>query len=278
MPAARTPRPRRAAPLARFILPVSGIAVSLAQPTGAEDVLLAEHRPDDPALVLALVERIAWSDSAVDWEDLPVSDIDTLIARWRQAVVGDRVVAETACVVPSCGERVDLSFGIGDFLAHHRPRTGTVRGRGWRAEPAGDAPGWFRLGADDADVIFRLPTLADQIAVAGDPDPAAALATRCVTPVPPPRRRAWVEAAMERLAPPLSTPLGGRCPQCGAPITALFHARDYCLRELRDRARFVFDDIDVLAERYHWSERAILTLPLTRRTHYVERARQALMA
>ena len=38
----------------------------------------------------------------------------------------------------------------------------------------------------------------------------------------------------------------------------------------------VFDDIDVLAERYHWSERAILSLPLTRRTQYVERARQAL--
>ena len=70
----------------------------------------------------------------------------------------------------------------------------------------------------------------------------------------------------------------GACPQCGAPITALFQARHYCLRELRDRARFVFDDIDVLAERYHWSERAILTLPLARRTQYAERARQALAA
>jgi hypothetical protein len=83
---------------------------------------------------------------------------------------------------------------------------------------------------------------------------------------------------MARLAPPLATPLRGQCPHCGAPITALFQARHYCLRELSDRARFVFDDIDILAERYHWSERAILTLPLSRRTLYAERARQALTA
>ncbi len=79
---------------------------------------------------------------------------------------------------------------------------------------------------------------------------------------------------MARLAPPLATPLRGQCPNCGASITATFQARHFCLTELRDRARFVFDDIDVLAERYHWSERAILTLPHSRRTEYADRARR----
>ena len=67
----------------------------------------------------------------------------------------------------------------------------------------------------------------------------------------------------------------GQCPHCGAAIMALFQPRQYCLRELRERARFVYDDIDALAERYHWTEPAILRLPAARRSQYVERARQA---
>jgi hypothetical protein len=279
MAASCTPRARRDAPMARFVLPVSRIAVAVMQPTVAEDVLLAEHGPNDPSLVLALVERLARANAAVNWQDLPITDIDTLIARLRQAVVGDRVVAEAACTAPACGERVDLSFRIGEWLAHQRPRVATLKSHGRQVECDGDAPGWYKLRADDSDVIgFRLPTLADQIAIEGSTDPVSALATRCIRPAQPRRRRAWVESAMARLAPPLATPLRGQCPHCGAPITALFQARHYCMRELCDRARFVFDDIDVLAERYHWSERAILTLPLTRRTQYVERARQALSA
>jgi len=80
---------------------------------------------------------------------------------------------------------------------------------------------------------------------------------------------------MALLAPPLAGPIEGRCPDCGAAIAARFEARGYCLRELRDRARFVYDDIDTLAERYHWSEEAILMLPYARRVLYAERARQA---
>jgi hypothetical protein len=80
---------------------------------------------------------------------------------------------------------------------------------------------------------------------------------------------------MAWLAPAQAGPMQGQCPHCGSAITALFQPRQYCLRELRERARFVYDDIDALAERYHWSERAILRLPAARRTHYVERARQA---
>jgi hypothetical protein len=279
MAVSRTQPGRDDAPMARFVLPVSGIAVALAPPTGAEDVLLAEHRPDDPSLVLVLVERLARTDAAVDWGDLPITDIDTLIARLRQAVVGDRVVAETACIAPTCGEGVDLSFHIEEWLAHHRPSAGPVKGRAWQVERDADARVWHKLRMDDSSVIcFRLPTLTDQIAIEGSADPASALAARCIRPAQPPRRRARVEAAMARLAPPLATPLRGQCPHCGVPITALFQARHYFLRELCDRARFVFDDIDVLAERYHWSERAILTLSLTRRTQYVERARQALTA
>ena len=47
MPAVAMPRDRNSAPVARFVLPVSGLAVSLRAPTGAEEVLLAERRVED---------------------------------------------------------------------------------------------------------------------------------------------------------------------------------------------------------------------------------------
>jgi hypothetical protein len=275
----RAPSPRRARnhiPVARFVLPVSGLTVALRQPTGTEDLLLAEGRIEDPNVVLALAERLAETESGTDWTALPVVDVDTLIVRLRQIVVGQRVVAEIACGNSSCGQIVDLSFEFDAYLEHHQPRRGGRRG--WRTEPDTEAAGWFLLQADNgARVRFRLPTLGDQIAVAHRPGALAALAARCIhSETLSGRVRTRVEAAMTALAPPLAGTLQGRCPDCGASIEAWFDARLYCLQELRDRARFVHDDVDTLAERYHWSERAILTLPQVRRTEYVERARQAL--
>jgi hypothetical protein len=214
----------------------------------------------------------------VSWADLPVPDIDTLIVRLRQAMLGDRVVADIACAGPACHQPIDLSFGLDAYLAHHRPRHGAARGRGWRLA-AGDAPWHVLLSPDDEAARFRLPTIADQIAVDALPDPVAALAARCVRPAGlRGRMRTRVEAAMAALAPPLAGPLAGRCPDCGTPIAARFEARLYCLQELRDRARFVLDDVATLAGCYHWSERAILTLPHARRAGYAERARRALPA
>ncbi len=261
----------------RFVLPVSGLAVSLRQPTGAEDVLLADHGPASPALVLELIERLAQPEPETGWDGLSVTDIDTLVMRLRQMVVGGKVSASLTCGVESCGAQVEISFGIEAYLEHHRPRAGALKRHGWSVAPCVDAPGWFSLSESGvAEVKFRLPTLADQIAVAGLPDAAAAIAERCIGAARPSSRGlSRVETAMTAFGPPLSGPLHGACPDCGAPITVQFEARSYCLQELRDRARFVYDDIDTLAERYHWSERAILKLPYARRVMYAERARQA---
>jgi len=261
---------------ARFTLPVSGVAVTLREPTGVEDLLLAERPAADPAVVLRLVERLGEADADLAWGDFTVTDIDALILRLRQWMLGDRVSANLPCAAPDCGSRVELSFGVDSYLSHHRPHRGPLSGRGWTVTPA-DRGGWYAFAGQGApQPRFRLPTLNDQIAVAGAGDPARALASRCVEPDPLPRRlAARVESAMAAYAPALAGPLHGACPECGAPVVARFEARAYCLQELGDRARFVFDDVDALAERYHWSERAILTMPYARRVQYAERARQS---
>ena len=63
--------------------------------------------------------------------------------------------------------------------------------------------------------------------------------------------------------------------ECGTAIEARFDARLFCLQELCDRARFVYDDVDAIAARHHWSEAEILALPGERRIQYAERARQS---
>jgi hypothetical protein len=263
------------APTVRLILPITGWAVSLREPTGAEDVLLADCRGDDPALVLKLAEQMARAEDDVDWAALPVFDADTLIMRLRRLILGDALSSSLQCASEGCGSQVEISFGVESYLDHHRPRRAPFRKRGWSVG-APDETGWHALAVDDGtQAQFRLPTLRDQIAVAGAADPPAALAGRCMRPEElSPRLRSQAESAMAALAPPLAGPLHGHCPDCGGAITAWFEARAYCLREIGFRARFVYDDVDVLAERYHWSERAILTLPNARRMNYAERARQ----
>jgi hypothetical protein len=139
-------------------------------------------------------------------------------------------------------------------------------------------PGWFRLtrrGGDQMPIEFRLPTAADEQAVSGRPDGAHELARRCLRPAEVPARlRRTADTAMEALAPILSGELAGRCPECGSAVRVHFDARGYCLRELRARAAGLFSEVDVLAERYHWSEQAIMAMPSARRARYAELARE----
>jgi len=290
--------------LVRFRLPVSGRVVALRQPSGAEDLLLAEaaRTPDgDAALALALAGRLARSveGEPLDWGSLSVTDLDALVLRLRQTLIGDRIRADVACPAPGCGQRIDIDFRIEDFLSHHAPQAVRPMDRGWTPQPA-EEPGWFCLAKasenpgtmaadssvpttasrsaadpDGGPVRFRLPTAADLLAVAGQPVAAKVLARRCIRPVEVPARlRRQVETAMEAMAPSLSGDLQGVCPECGATVTVQFEARSFCLRELRDRAAFIYQDVDLLARRYHWTESEILTMPQVRRAAYVELARQ----
>ena len=250
-----------------FRLPVSGFIAFVRPPTGEEDLLLAESPAGDMTTALALAGRLASSADGASWscEDLCVTDMDALVLHVRQVVFGDRVLADLRCPAPSCGQRFDLEFNIGTYLAHEPSREDP--------EVIGDEeePGWFRLQGGEAS--FRLPSAADLVAVARSPDPYRELCRLCILPAEvagPVRER--VEAAMEALAPSLARELQGECPECGALVSVFFDPMIYCLRELRDRATFIYEDVDLLARRYHWSEPHILAMPQSRRVRYVELA------
>jgi hypothetical protein len=263
-----------------FTLPVSGLKVVLREPTGEQDLLLLEA-PDDDAAALALAESLARAGDGrpVDWLGLAPSDLDTLVLRVRQMRLGDRVLSPMTCGHAGCASRVDITFSIEAYLDFHRPKP--AAGRSWRVAADPGQPAWFRIEdvhspAGEAPVRearFRLPTMADLLAVKREADPPRALARMCLSPPRlDARSRRRVETAMAAMAPPLSGEIGGLCPECGTAIAAVFEPRRYCLRELRERARFIYEDVDLLASRHHWAEASILAMPNRRRQTYVELA------
>ena len=249
-------------------LPVAGVDVLVQAPSGAEDVLLLEAGAPDFAVALALLSRVVRrvDGEPIDWSTVSITDVDVLLLRLRQRVIGDSITAELSCPAPSCSARVDIGFSIGGYLDHHRPRTPP------RLVPA-EEHGWFRL--DDTDTEFRVPRASDQIAIALDPHPERALLLRCIRAAAvaaPARRR--IEAAMEAMAPCLYSELEGSCSECGAKVTCRFDPLQYTLRELRDQAAFVYEDVCAIARCTHWAEVDILALPALRRARYAELAQQ----
>lgn len=260
--------------MAPFRLPVSGIDVVLRQPAGPDDVLLAEADRYESGLAQALVEALARpaDGSALDWAEVTLTDLDAALLAIRRMVMGDRITSSARCApaegsvaplgAPGCGAPIDLGFAIGDYLEQHQPRTP-------RGVTRCDEPAWFAL--DGADVRFRLPTHRDFAAIAAVADPERELARRCIRPPDADARtRSRIERAMEALAPNLYGTLEGKCPECGATVHIAFDPQRYVVEELRQRAAFVFEEVHLIAERYRWSESAILAMPRTRRARYVD--------
>lgn len=261
-------------------LPVSARSIRLRPPTGTEDLLLLESGSDETKVTIQLAESLGLDAQGLPlaWGEMCATDLDAFVLHLRRHLLGDRIQCDVRCASPGCGERIDIEFGISQFLTHYRPAGALPKVRGWTLIPPGESA-WFRMEDQSpraTRIEFRLPTANDQSAVAGQPDAAEQLARRCLQPAKVSARlKRRIENVLNAIAPSLSRELQGVCPACGATVTAYFDARSFCLQELRNRAAFIFEDIDLLARRYHWSENDILGLPQSRRTMYAELARRA---
>jgi hypothetical protein len=249
------------------VLPVSGVEASLRCPAGHEDVLLCEAPRRDTALTLRLLSALATTgDGAPCWEELTVTDMQAMLLELRRLVFGDVVHGHTRCEAPRCRVRVDITFRLSDYLRHHAPRFPR------QAEESGER-GWYRL-RNTAAVTFRLPRAADRLALQGRMRAEEALRERCIRPrTVSARLLARVVRAMEALAPSLADVIAGSCPECRAPIAVYFDPEEFTLQELGDVSGRVFEEIHLLASRYHWSEEQIMRLPGTRRAQFAELVR-----
>ncbi|CAG7654541.1 hypothetical protein [Actinacidiphila bryophytorum] len=193
---------------------------------------------------------------------LPVGDVDALVADLRRERLGDRLVAEAACL--RCAARIDIDFGLADYAGHHRPRT-------TRAAVPAEESGWWRLRS--ARTCFRLPTAGDVLAAGTGGDGRRALVEACVRGDRSAGPLRAAERAMAALAPTLRSEVQGTCPECGATVGLDVDVRELCLEELVFLAGGVLDEVHLLASAYHWSERDILGMTSRRRASYAERVR-----
>lgn len=251
-----------------FRLPISGLQVMVRQPTGAEDLLLQEARDLSTGIALQLLDRLV---ECVDkptgnWSGLAITDFETLLLMLRRATLGDVIRAETNC--GACGAKTDVSFRITEFLASQKPRWP----RGLEKVEKSEWNGFYRLSGETAQ--FRLPNCSDLTEMDRQKDAALEFMRRCVQPPDGTARiRRRIERAMEVLAPRFSRDLAGECPECHASMNSYFDVQQFVLRELRDHAAMVFEDVHLLAYYYKWPEQDILALPRSRRTHYAEALR-----
>ena len=104
-------------------MPLSGVEVGLSPPTGLADVMLIEDLGSTLEIALRLMRHVVRlrDEEAADLAALPLYDLDVLLLRLRQWLLGDRIETDAACQAPSCGARMDISFGIEEYLEHHRP-------------------------------------------------------------------------------------------------------------------------------------------------------------
>lgn len=246
-------------------LPVSGKEISLRLPTGREDARLCEWRAADTLHAQALLDAVTqWlpAEVAAPWRELPVTDLEWALLSMRRSLLGDLVRTETGCTQAGCGAKVDISFGISEYLAQFSicrpPQVQNCEADGWFSLPGGEAR-------------FRIPNGGDQTAVAGAARPGDELSRRCINPEQAVQKYMQpVQQLLECMAPTLSGPLQGICPECGSLLKCYFDVQSYVISELRDQAQYLYEDVHLLATRYHWTEQEILDLPRQRRFRYVE--------
>lgn len=240
------------------LLPVSGRHLRIREPRGEDELLVLESAGPAAPTMLALASRLATADdgSALDWPALPAVDLAAAALLVREVWLGGTIRTEALCPSVECAEPIDVSFGIADYLDHHRPRSfrGAVE----------DDLGWFALR--DAGVRFRIPLVADVV--------AGTLAD-CVRPADLSAAEARrVDRALDAVAPRLDGELAGSCPACGRSVELRFEPIAYVTEELRDASSGLFAQVHELALAYHWSEASILALDRARRHGYVSLIRE----
>ena len=245
----------------RFRLPVSRIEAVLREPAGAEEAFLYEAGDGYADLALRTAEILARTRNGevIAFASLSITDLDAAMLAIRRMALGDAIRTTVQC---ACKDRIEIGFGIAEYLEHHAPR----RPRQVRGPCAEE---WWEI--DGGEGRFRLPSVADQLAISVHPDPLGELERRCFRPAELTKRdRRRMEAAMAAMAPDLFGALQGTCPNCAATVQVAFDPQQYVVAELRLRAAFVFEEVHMLAARYGWHERDILAMPHSRRARYAE--------
>lgn len=192
---------------------------------------------------------------------LTIGDRVALLLHLRRLTFGDRIECIITC--PACRDEMSVGLSVEGLLY-----------RGGRGMPERD----IRVG----DVLLRIHPItgADVEALAAIPEgmtPSEALVRSCIISADPslPARLsdetiAGVSAMLEEMDPQADIVLDLSCPICGHRFKTPFFIDDFILREIAARGRLLEKDVHWIALNYHWSMDEILSLPLGKRSRYID--------
>lgn len=216
-------------------------------------LLLAAADPDRPYRELAR---------------LSVGSRNTVLFALRERMFGPHLRALVHC--PACGEKLEFSTALADLC---------------RFDAQAPEERDYRLSADGFEVGFRPPRISDLAAVAalGDIDEARrTLIRNCVShaeregaAIPANDLPAAVVEAIEEelgdLDPNSDIVLNLDCAACGHAWSTALDIASFLWSEVAFLAQHLFDEVDLLARAYGWSEDAILAMSSARRRRYLDR-------
>ena len=156
------------------MLPVSGVVLAVREPTGEDELFVVETALAPLPALLELARRVGTTVAGgpLDWASLPATDLDAAALVIRRSWIGDAIRTDATCPGPGCRERIDVSFGIGDYIEHHRPR----RPRGVTEAPDGAGSRW--RGRPSASASRRSPISSRRRPVTGRRRRSPAVASR----------------------------------------------------------------------------------------------------
>lgn len=218
------------------------------------------------ALLARTVERLGAEQASADAvRALTVGDREALLWGVRRATVGARVGLVVTC--GGCDETLSAELDLDEWAA-------TVGG--------GPGPVVDRTTVGEHEVRLRPPTGADQEAVVavsgGVEEQTIALLRLTVEAI---EGEAPDDEVLTALAPALGevlattdpaaeTLIDVACPSCDTVTPTVVDAGQVLVEEAVAGARWLLEEVHVLASRYHWSEDEILSLPTARRRRYLE--------
>lgn len=190
--------------------------------------------------------------------DLAICDCDRLMGAIYQREFGDDIKGTSICTV--CNEPFDLSFSLSQLMQD-------LHASSYEKAKGPDESGTYTLSDGSR---FRLPTVADQHAVAGmDPGQAtAAIIERCVVEGAV-QDESLLQQTMAEVGATADLDLDAGCPHCGGEQSVHFDIQRYLLRTLSDERKFLYREIHTLAVMYGWSHHEILSLSREERRTYV---------
>jgi hypothetical protein len=164
------------------------------------------------------------------------------------------------CAAGSCAELLEVEVPLRKIAQWHRS-----------LEPRES----LTVELKDRTLRVRLPTGADQRALAGQPEADAATLMRRLLPADAASLPltaddlARVEDALAQADPLVDFCICAVCPSCGRELKQPVDLQELTLRLLRAHQQTLLDSIHALASTYHWTERDIVTMPSWRREHYL---------